>query len=137
MATRRQSVSRICGFLFAAAVLVLAAACGSASATLTPTQTALVGVPVTPTPTATLDSNGSPTPVTATGPSIPTIKPGQAGTVKAWGDDSGGQTEVPAGLTGVVSIAAGDEFSLCAQAAGCEILPDCVVRSVRRPSHFG
>jgi len=31
----------------------------------------------------------------------------QSGTVVAWGDDSRGQTKVPAGLAGVVAVAAG------------------------------
>ena len=34
------------------------------------------------------------------------------GTVVAWGDNYSGQTSVPVGLSAVIAIAAGNEFSL-------------------------
>ena len=40
------------------------------------------------------------------------------GTVVAWGDDSYGQTDVPATLANVVAIAAGDNFSVALSADG-------------------
>jgi hypothetical protein len=43
---------------------------------------------------------------------------GAAGTVIAWGDNSQGQTNVPAGLTNVIAIAAGDAFSLALREDG-------------------
>ncbi|MBG0816752.1 Calx-beta domain-containing protein [Planomonospora sp. ID82291] len=40
------------------------------------------------------------------------------GTVVAWGDDSSGQSTVPDGLTGVVQVAAGGNFSLALKSDG-------------------
>jgi len=40
------------------------------------------------------------------------------GTVVAWGDNNDGETDVPAGLSGVVAIAAGDDYSLALKSDG-------------------
>jgi len=40
------------------------------------------------------------------------------GSVVAWGNNSSGQTTLPAGLSNVVAIAAGDDYSLALQADG-------------------
>jgi len=40
------------------------------------------------------------------------------GTVVAWGDNTYGQTAIPAGLTGVIAIAAGDNYNLALKSDG-------------------
>ena len=40
------------------------------------------------------------------------------GTVVAWGDDSAGETDVPAGLTNVTAVAGGGDFSLAIRNTG-------------------
>lgn len=41
------------------------------------------------------------------------------GTIVAWGDNSGGRTNVPAGLTGVQAIAAGANDTVALKNDGC------------------
>ena len=47
---------------------------------------------------------------------------GAAGMVVAWGSNSSGQTNVPAGLTNVVAIAAGSFFSMALRANGTVVV---------------
>jgi hypothetical protein len=42
----------------------------------------------------------------------------RGGTVVAWGDNTSGETTIPAGLSGVVAIAGGDDFSLALKSDG-------------------
>src|SRR5580700_5171117 len=44
------------------------------------------------------------------------------GTVVAWGNDSSGQTNVPSGLTNVVSVAAGDLFQMALTSNGTVVV---------------
>src|SRR5450759_1860434 len=104
MAARRRVLTSSGRFLATGALLLAVAACGTAGAT-TSDQTS--GPTANP---SSQPASAVPPAVTAA-PAGPT-RPTAAGTVKAWGDDSSKQTDVPAGLTGVVAVAAGDAFSL-------------------------
>ena len=47
-----------------------------------------------------------------------TAKLPRTGTVVAWGDNSSGQVTVPAGLTSVIAVAAGNNFSMALKSDG-------------------
>ena len=51
-------------------------------------------------------------------PASADLTPRPAGTVVAWGSNSAGESTVPAGLTGVVAVAAGEQHSLALKRDG-------------------
>ena len=56
--------------------------------------------------------------VTSAPPAMLTVSAASPGTVVAWGDNSNGQTNVPAGLSGVTAIAAGVDHTVVLKSAG-------------------
>ena len=126
-------MSRIGRFLLTGTLVVVSAACSSGGATPTPAAPNLSpGVSAQAASSATAvpscactfpaaSAAGTTSPAGTAAPTAaatPAPTPIKSGTVVAWGDDSAGQTDVPAGLTGVVAVAAGDEFSLALKSDG-------------------
>src|ERR1035437_8376700 len=99
------------GRLMLVGTVMAVAACSSTGSTSTPNNTDAANAPGTALPScACSTASAAAVPLGSPGPALPTVARGQSGTVLAWGDDSAGQIDVPAGLSGVVSVAAGGLF---------------------------
>jgi hypothetical protein len=118
MLNRRATTTRL-GLIALIGMTLALSGCGSAATS--PSDMFPAGSGATDAPQDTpsdIDTNPPATTMPVMGAALPTVAPGQSGTVVAWGDDTGGQVDVPDGLSGVVAVAAGDEFSLALKSDG-------------------